>query len=136
MLSKAVEFALSEKRRTLSDVERRLDEFRIQVEDLETKQRLVQKDIEFYQGLVAPIRRLQSELLLQIFTFCLEAEVSGFNLNRPPLLLTHVCHSWRQLVSEYSPLWSTISIGSNPVEAAVSHWLQLSKSSPLRVEIR
>jgi len=71
-----------------------------------------------------PVNWLPSELLIQIFLICAgeNAETSPLPYNPAPVLISHVCRTWRELALATSQLWSFISYSSTvfkrpPIEA-------------------
>jgi hypothetical protein len=91
----------------------------------------------------SPISRLPSDILGEIFIWCLCA--NGFqSLNEPgrlslePLTLSHVNSRWRDVAISTSSLWSTIWV-DRPREAhvpMVALWLERSRQCPLVLYLR
>ncbi|KAK0454211.1 uncharacterized protein EV420DRAFT_1645105 [Desarmillaria tabescens] len=59
-------------------------------------------------SLLSPIRRLPSDILLEIFS--LAADDSEICLSSPPFILRSVCYTWRVLVLTSPSLWSKVKI--------------------------
>jgi len=60
---------------------------------------------------------IPNEIVAEIFLYCLP--ISKFHRPNPrlaPILLTHVCCSWRVFARQYGPLWSGIQIFRNTVQ--------------------
>ncbi|KAJ7617649.1 hypothetical protein DFH06DRAFT_1483478 [Mycena polygramma] len=76
-----------------------------------------------YHSLFSPVRRLPTEILVEIFTLCSPPPVSFSDVRRraPPdaldrtaqshlLRLAQVCHNWYETVMHTPSLWSTIEV--------------------------
>ena len=113
-------------------------------------------------AIVSPVKKVPREVMSIVFEYCLSpfaAETfpdelrSGFLRNSvtPPLTLSHVCRSWRNLALSLPKLWSNIEIyiiqdlymGSSAfVNAAkkrldsVAHWVEHSKSCQLACKVK
>ncbi|KDQ49582.1 hypothetical protein JAAARDRAFT_63644 [Jaapia argillacea MUCL 33604] len=59
---------------------------------------------------LAPVRRLPTDLLQEIFLCCLTDTYTRPNLQSAPLLLCQVCFSWRSLCLSTPQLWSSIDL--------------------------
>ena len=57
----------------------------------------------------SPFASLPPELIREIFYHCLPKK-PNFSAKSAPLLLTHVCHSWRTLALSMPTLWSRIHV--------------------------
>lgn len=93
---------------TLLDKERSVREeslreaTRQKVQNLEKERAELDKEIGNDKGFIAPIRRLPSELLSEIFIW---SEING-----NPWPITKVCRSWRSVALRTPQLWSHIAI--------------------------
>ncbi|KAK7463389.1 hypothetical protein VKT23_006744 [Stygiomarasmius scandens] len=98
-------------------------------------------DLDAQRSQLSPIRRLPLELLSAIFHHCLpDLEFISPRSSDAPMLLTHVCHGWRNLALSIPSLWSSISIHTNkdrcyPRKKLITTWLQRSGSKPLHFRI-
>ncbi|KAI6032588.1 hypothetical protein F5J12DRAFT_712714 [Pisolithus orientalis] len=89
--------------RILTDMTRLRDS--VQVEKAVLNSRVAQ-----LQSQKIPINWLPSELLIQIFlVFVAEETTARLPYNPAPLVISHICHKWRQLSLTSSQLWSFIS---------------------------
>jgi hypothetical protein len=120
----------------------------------------LERSLEEYRSMVAPIRRIPLDVLSEIFFFCADSSSSGSNSNskcfdvtQAPLQLSFVCNKWRRLAISMSQLWSSISLqggheyflspgGFNMYYSKrsirtdmLSTWLLRSGSSPLTLVI-
>ena len=94
--------------RTISELEAELDKLKKLRDDT------VQKRINPRNSLLSPIRKIPSEVLIEIFNDVAEpitftGEHSG-KLSSPVFPLTWVCAWWRSLVISESQLWSSFKI--------------------------
>lgn len=83
-----------------------------------------------------PINWLPTELLIEIFLIRTEDESAdlaiGLPYNSAPVLISHVCHKWRELALATSRLWSFISYGTPQwIPRPLSVFLQRAGSSPI-----
>jgi hypothetical protein len=69
--------------------------------------------IQKHRALIAPIKRLPPDILTTVFLACLPAvELAEASLtrNHPAVVISHVCHQWRQLTLDTPLLWSRIQL--------------------------
>ncbi|KAJ7726409.1 hypothetical protein B0H16DRAFT_1780568, partial [Mycena metata] len=83
--------------------------------DLLSQQKLSKARVRKHTHLLAPIRRLPTELLRAIFLFTvpprhelLPATYNGFGTRVSPWILTRVCSRWRNIALSFPALWQTI----------------------------
>lgn len=92
--------------RILEDMVRLQNSIRAEKEDLGSK-------IAELESQKQPINWLPTELLIEIFLIRVEDESTdltiGLAYNPAPVLISHVCHKWRELALATSRLWSFIS---------------------------
>lgn len=85
---------------------------------------------------LTPIDRLPVELLIDIFVACAR-DVDGYPL--VPLLLSHVCRTWRDIVLGLPRVWQFLSLNDTRSCASTDYqsllWLKHSKLLPLDVRI-
>ncbi|KAF8589013.1 hypothetical protein K439DRAFT_1333672, partial [Ramaria rubella] len=98
--------ALHEKLR--DDFDAKLLELQKQTEELQSRREVACETLSLHQALVAPARRLMPEALGEIFEHCIDGP--SFSACSAPLLLTHVCHKWRQVAYGTPQLWTQLSI--------------------------
>ncbi|KIJ24571.1 hypothetical protein M422DRAFT_194547, partial [Sphaerobolus stellatus SS14] len=109
----------------------KMESLRQELEKAEKERSDLQERIDLHQSLLAPVRRLIPDLLTTIFEFCIDDEKPSFRRDHAPLVLAHVCHSWRQLAIQCPSLWSNIRFGKNPTTDALSMWIANSSTRPL-----
>ncbi|KAH0826336.1 hypothetical protein J3R83DRAFT_5290 [Lanmaoa asiatica] len=83
-----------------------------------------------------PVHWLPTELLIEIFLIRTEDENAdlaiGLPYNSAPVLISHVCHKWRELALATSRLWSFISYRTPQwTPQPLSVFLQRAGSSPI-----
>jgi len=79
-----------------------------------------------------PINWLPPELLSQIFTATIDLDFEGGNCH-PPIILSHVCSKWRDLVLSNSCLWSRIALRGFKNPEIIDVFLSRSKDAWLEV---
>ncbi|KAH6901513.1 hypothetical protein BKA70DRAFT_1308879 [Coprinopsis sp. MPI-PUGE-AT-0042] len=91
---------------------------------------------------VCSVTKLPPEILADIFVYSLP-ERPMVSLSSPPILLTAVCKSWRDIAERYSQLWTRLfiqmRIGLHPMEdseevlirkgAAICRWLEFAPAT-------
>ncbi|KAH8104663.1 hypothetical protein BXZ70DRAFT_921913 [Cristinia sonorae] len=85
---------------------------------------------------LTPIDRLPVELLIDIFVACArDLDGSPF----APLVLSHVCRSWRDIIFSCPRIWQFLSLSDTRPHTSTDYqsllWLQYSKLLPLDVRI-
>ncbi|KAF8173055.1 hypothetical protein BJ912DRAFT_859623 [Pholiota molesta] len=95
------------------------------------------------EALLSPIRLLPIEVLGEIFNYCLDdTSLEPMSLNSGPLLMTHVCSTWRRIAINKSNLWANIWVTIDNDEdrggwpALVKLWIERSGQLPLRFHIQ
>ncbi|KAJ8521161.1 hypothetical protein ONZ45_g2108 [Pleurotus djamor] len=97
--------------------------------------------VSWQANVPSPIQRIPVELLLAIFAECLpNVSFTKPSVSDAPMLLTHVCASWRTIVLETPQMWS--SLGVNMLERKptplpmVEWWLERVKDRPFDFSFR
>ena len=88
-----------------------------------------------HEAVLAPIRLLPSEILVEIFTLCMPRWGSSFAPRVVPLLVAQICASWRKVALSAQNLWSSITVycGNLPNSLLVQVWMSRAMSSPLNI---
>ncbi|SJL12730.1 uncharacterized protein ARMOST_16161 [Armillaria ostoyae] len=127
-------------RNTLSDMDHYLNHLDTLASRARKERAEIVKIIEAKQSLLSPIRRLNRDVLLIIFSYASDGTNNSLCMKNAPWTLLHTCHRWRRVVSSSPVLWSTlrlhVSRGTNfPSHALniVKLQLRLSQNSPLRL---
>ncbi|TRM64806.1 hypothetical protein BD626DRAFT_489938 [Schizophyllum amplum] len=94
----------------MDDCNERLEEEIQALQDLTDRlkaaQQMLEDALEIHWAYVAPIRDLPKEILSAILDMACEDEVDLTNPRCPPLVLSSVCKSWRDLMLAMPRLWT------------------------------
>ncbi|KAF9009916.1 hypothetical protein BDQ17DRAFT_1273580 [Cyathus striatus] len=145
-----------------------LHDIDVEIERVSQQLRLLQEQrdkmnnfLENHQALVSPARRLDRDVLQEIFLACRpENRNPCMSATEAPMLLTRICRSWRSIAQSLSPLWSAIHIvlpnlhtgifmteSMSTIQedllrqklrerkAAVMEWLERSRETPLSISV-
>ncbi|KAK7472285.1 hypothetical protein VKT23_000405 [Stygiomarasmius scandens] len=75
------------------------------------EERAMETLLKDHKSLLSPIRRVPSEIWMQVFIQCLpDTEYIAWRPDFPPFILMSVCSHWRNLVMTTSQLWASLSI--------------------------
>jgi hypothetical protein len=99
-----------------------------------------------HRALISLIRKLPIEILQEIFIACLPAHNPFMSRWEPPILLTQICSSWRNVAHATPQLWKSIKIdipisqnlSSSTIDRfseAVQEWLSRSAAYPLDISL-
>ncbi|KAF9264074.1 hypothetical protein L218DRAFT_249052 [Marasmius fiardii PR-910] len=118
---------------------------------LETRRHEVEKKVEVYRSLLAPIHRMPSEIMVEIFCHVcsdrsrlswLSAPAPVYRTSIPYVVtLSLVCSRWRELVSSSSMLWASMEITTHSgsykgnMNRALKLFLTHSRDQPLDLEL-
>jgi hypothetical protein len=125
---------------------------------LKRKRAHIQESIHDFNTILAPVRRLSTDVLGVIFSHCLATHRNPIiNASEAPILLTQICRDWRSIALSIPRLWSRLYIpilprdiyhcpGTLPnvfeeerrMEARteeVQRWLRLSAACPLAMTL-
>ncbi|KAJ7489095.1 hypothetical protein FB451DRAFT_1223720 [Mycena latifolia] len=136
--------------------DRRIEALRLELSTLETARAALQVYQDDCGGLLVPIRRLPSELLVKIFGMFAAAEneiavgdspkAAMRRLNQVHLLaLAGVCCRWYAIITETATLWDTIQLNKvlwqtpaniHKMMVSLNRILERGGKCPLNVEIR
>ena len=123
---------------------------------LKRKRAHIQESIDNFNTILAPVRRLSTDVLGVIFSHCLATHRNSImSASEAPILLTQICHEWRSIALSIPRLWSRLYIptlgrpphyrpenlsyvleGERRMEARieeVQRWLRLSAACPLAI---
>lgn len=124
-----IEAFINEGRNNLSRLKKEFVDTRLHLDKLE--------------ALLSPIRLLPIEVVGEIFNYCLDdTSFEPMSLNSGPLLMTHVCSSWRRIAINKSNLWTHIWVTIDNNEdregwpALVKLWIERSGQLPLNFHIQ
>ena len=125
---------------------------------LKRKRVHIQKSIDDFNTILAPVRRLSMDVLGVIFSHCLATHRNPImSPSEAPILLTQICRDWRSIALSIPRLWSRLYIptlrrvlhyrpealpyvleGERRMEARteeVQRWLRLSAACPLAITL-
>ncbi|KAF9009963.1 hypothetical protein BDQ17DRAFT_1273630 [Cyathus striatus] len=95
----------------LEDIDSSIEQLQRQLCNLKTKRSEVYSIIEQQRAFLSPARRLGRDVLEEIFLACLpENENPCVSTTEAPMLLTHICSSWRSIAHSTPRLWAAIHI--------------------------
>ncbi|PPQ87236.1 hypothetical protein CVT25_004087 [Psilocybe cyanescens] len=78
---------------------------------LKKDQERIHDFIKPYNTILAPIRRMPADILHEIFYHCLSSHrFPIMDASEAPLLLTHICSSWRSIALSSPRLWAKVVI--------------------------
>ncbi|KAF8218132.1 hypothetical protein K438DRAFT_1796358 [Mycena galopus ATCC 62051] len=124
-----------ELRQRLSELDSTISRHESIIEELKQQRADVVSQLEF---VVYPVLTLPSEITAEIFKWCYEG---GLRLlpSVAPLLLTRICHDWRELALSTPALWDTIDEieYNDPLEDEefLSTWFSRAGTRPLSLGI-
>jgi len=120
------------------------------LQELENQHKALEDEIDAHRRLLSPFRRelIPMDVLQEIFLCCLPINHDSIISNKEaPVLLTHVCSSWRRIALNTPLLWASIhipvpypSVGDQQAAMdlimanrvnAVREWLKRSQDCPL-----
>jgi hypothetical protein len=123
---------------------------------LKRKRAHIQKSIDNFNTILAPVRRLSMDVLGVIFSHCFATHRNPFmSASEAPILLTQICRDWRSIALSIPRFWSRLHIPTlrrRPLAEAppcvlererrmeayteeVQRWLRLSTSCPLAITL-
>ena len=136
----------------------RLEELAIQLQELEEQFLQIRYEQSKYRALISPFYKLPIEILQEIFIACLPTAHNHLMSRwEPPILLTQICSSWRNVAHATPQLWKSIHIAGpyrrlpgsphyflnflsttiehDPRLEAVVEWLTRSAAYPLDISV-
>ena len=95
----------------LEELSTRLQELNKQTSQIQAEQTSLLLSISKHRALISLVRKLPIDILQEIFIACLPTTHNAvMSVREPPILLTHVCSSWRNVAHATPRLWQTIHI--------------------------
>ncbi|KAK0442196.1 hypothetical protein EV421DRAFT_599566 [Armillaria borealis] len=135
--------------KTISDTDHYLKHLDTLTSRVRKERGKIAKNLAAKQSLLSPIRRLNRDVLLVIFSYASNAELDhsstggSLDMNNAPWTFLRICHWWRLVVSSSPTLWSTVKlilsrrsdiIPSHALDIVRLH-LRLSQNSPMKLII-
>ncbi|KIK66204.1 hypothetical protein GYMLUDRAFT_112641, partial [Collybiopsis luxurians FD-317 M1] len=118
--AKFFETHLLEAEIVLSTLDQRLDKMKVQMAQFTARREEIVSVIQSYRDVLHPIRRTPPEVLLEIFSYCIDfidvehpstcRHINSLDTKKGPWCLGQVCRYWRSVVLECPRLWSSLSI--------------------------
>ncbi|KAF8150216.1 hypothetical protein B0H34DRAFT_826608 [Crassisporium funariophilum] len=106
-----IQSLLEEPTAKLARLESRIEVINLLLKKLTQEHETMSLYIQDHRALISPLRRLPPEVQQEIFIHCLPTDnYAVMAVSEAPMLLTHVCNSWRQLALATPRLWSSIHI--------------------------
>ena len=111
---------------------------------LTSEHQRLNNSLVLYQALVAPIRRLPTEIISEIFRSVPRSLREPFRKSNSPILLTQICSRWRAIAISTPQLWDIIAFtafravpdGKSFPIAMWETWLSRSGTCPLTIKVR
>ncbi|KAK0214855.1 hypothetical protein IW262DRAFT_247388 [Armillaria fumosa] len=82
----------------------------VQIEEKKADILALNRVIDDCNAVLSPIRRLPTDIILEIFRAVVQERYDVFEITKGPWILTHVCKTWRDLACTYGALWSSANI--------------------------
>lgn len=101
----------------------------VEVEDLQQRISFLEKENNKSQSFLAPIRRLPTELLAEIFA------IAVTHHRQNPFHMICVCRSWRATILGMARMWSHLKLRPSTAPEYVEFVVERTKQVPLEVEI-
>ncbi|KAJ4484156.1 hypothetical protein C8J55DRAFT_37355 [Lentinula edodes] len=158
--SKLLQSNLHDAENMLLDLNVQLEKMKAEIALFTVKRNQLVTMIETYRNILHPIRRTPPEVLLEIFSYCVEfvdtdhpricQNIDSLDTKQAPWSLAQVCKYWRFVVLECPRLWSSLSLDLARMEhkdpakaqeleynaiALLSHYLRRSKDCPLTIAV-
>lgn len=140
--SRRVQDVISEAKHHLSSLQQAIGRVQGMLQELKESKNQLAAYIKAHEAVIAPIRRIPDDILIEIFMLCLPSAYEALpDPMKAPLLLTRVCQRWRAVVCAAPMLWSTIylMVESYSVEEAIKatkFWMSSSAQCPLNITLR
>ncbi|KAK7472158.1 hypothetical protein VKT23_000280 [Stygiomarasmius scandens] len=123
-------FEIRQQLEELTSIEDHLRHLHSVAQALERRQRHLQHYVHLRRTLCqAYVLRLPDDLLAEIFSICYDgAEDHAYRINEPgsqypALILSQVCHQWREVALQFGRFWSQI-------EVRIDNWKKLQQLKP------
>ncbi|PPQ67793.1 hypothetical protein CVT25_009098, partial [Psilocybe cyanescens] len=102
---------LAQPMKRLEEIQAEIERHERMLDALRREHITVMESMVDYNTIISPVRRLPDDILLAIFYQCLPAHRNPvMSSSEAPMLLTHVCSTWRSLVLASPQMWARIHI--------------------------
>ncbi|KAK6996907.1 hypothetical protein R3P38DRAFT_3287217 [Favolaschia claudopus] len=125
----------------LPDCEAELARLNSLIQDLTARRDRVQNYLASHKALISQARRLPQDILGEIFLACLPTGGNAaMSAREAPLLLGHICSSWRAISFAQRRLWASLHIAvetfrSPEGKSGVVEWLVRSDPLPVTISV-
>ncbi|KAG7439548.1 uncharacterized protein BT62DRAFT_938916, partial [Guyanagaster necrorhizus] len=130
----------------VSSIEEHIDTFEREILSLEKQITLLihqkeqlERSVSRRKGLLSPIRRLPSDILLEIFSWAIRRPKNSLDVTAGVWPLSQVCGCWRDIVSTSPVLWSVVILKPPYTQHSadiLAYHFRHSEEHPLWVAIR
>ena len=86
------------------------------LDQLKRKRDALGAEVQKYQTVTSPVRRLPADVLCEIFQWNVEFDVStlsffdSLDIGEGPWLPSYVCRRWREVALSFSKIWTSVSV--------------------------
>ena len=134
--------ALHERNKSSSSEQVSIAELTEELAKLKRNHAATYTHLEHLRSLLSPIRVLPVEILTEIFEYCCDT-MNTISLSDGPMVVSHVCSSWRAIVIHKCELWSSLKVipdhfakKAHGLLPMAKLWLERSGDCPLRLYIK
>lgn len=136
--SKTIQRSILEAESSISRLDTEINRLQETLGSLERKRKALDDYVCRHRGLMSPIRRFPSELMIIVFLFYIEGFCWNDAKRGEPWILGCVCSRWRQIAMMMPRLWCrpTFRLYKSPIASHVAEakeWLARAGSYPLSV---
>ncbi|KAE9404463.1 hypothetical protein BT96DRAFT_916811 [Gymnopus androsaceus JB14] len=125
---------ISEEEALVQTFESRMDELRAQISELMRQKDAKLVEIASLRNVLAPVRRVPLEILLDIFELVLEPRQWETNTVSHLFRLSSVCVAWRKATHATPQFWSTLRISIKDQDyTCVSDWITRCQMVPVNL---
>jgi len=124
---------LEERRAELSTFAEEIKRARAKVRRLEHQRDQVQGVVQELEALIAPVRRMPTDIMAKVFEYCVwDQSIPTADPRMAQLLLAQVCRSWRHLLFSLPCLWTALQLD---LPSGTQHWKALAQSKSLSMHV-
>ncbi|KAJ8514199.1 hypothetical protein ONZ45_g8250 [Pleurotus djamor] len=135
--------ALQQSINLIKDELHAIDDYLVMLQDTEQQ---LEDELDQYQCVLAPIRRLPHEILSTIFTACVDDDMdvlcNPLDQREPPWVLGRVCRLWKSIADSTPVIWSRIRIelrDFSPLNTSslrtITQFFQRTGNHPIRLAV-
>ncbi|RXW11218.1 hypothetical protein EST38_g14637 [Candolleomyces aberdarensis] len=94
----------------LKNIEWRMEELKRELRALEKRQEVQKRAVNKHKNLLAPIQRVNMDVLTPIFLSVLDDNDLEISANHPAVVISHVCQRWREVSLSTKLLWRHLHV--------------------------